>query len=187
VISIFVTPNREIMEWFKDYKVIVTVFFVVLYVISRFFATRIIKRRARKNQFEEKRTLYLLKLFHSINLLIITVLIVLTWDINLRILRDYLLGFLTIVGVAVFASWSILSNLTSSVILFFYYTYKVGSIIRIVDGTNSITGRILEITLFYIKLQTKDRNIISYPNNLAIQRPIIELKDWDSETGIPIR
>lgn len=175
------------MEWLKDYKVIATLVFILLYIISRFITRRVIRRRARINAFEEKRTIYLLKFFNTINLVIVIILIVLTWDIDLAILQDYLLGFLTIVGVAIFASWSILSNLTASVILFFYYTYKVGSIIRIVDGTNSVTGRILEITLFYIKLQTKDGNIISYPNNLAIQRPVIELSDWDSESQIPMR
>ena len=175
------------MEWLKDYKVIATLVFILLYIISRFVTSRIIRRRARINDFEEKRTLYLLKFFHTINLVIVLILIVLTWDIDLAILQDYLLGFLTIVGVAIFASWSILSNLTASVILFFYYTYKVGAIIRIVDGANSVTGIILEITLFYIKLQTKDGNLISYPNNLAIQRPVIELKDWDSEEQIPMR
>ena len=175
------------MEWLKDYKIVATATFILIYIIARFITRRIIRRRARKNQFEEKRTIYVLKFFDSINFIIISILIILTWDIDFAILKDYLLGFLTIVGVAIFASWSILSNLTSSVILFFYYTYKVGSIIRIVDGTNSVTGRILEITLFYIKLQTKDNNTISYPNNLAIQKPIIELRDWDEESQIPLR
>jgi len=120
-----------------------------------------------------------------VNFVVILVFILITWDINFQVLRQYFLGFLTVVGVAIFASWSILSNLTASVILFFYYTYKVGAIIRIVDGSNSVTGRILEVTLFYIKLETKNKNIVSYPNNQAIQKPIIELSDWDSEDPMP--
>lgn len=173
------------MEWFNDYKVIISLGLVVLYIISRFITRRVIRRRARKNAFEEKRTIYLFRLFNSINLVIVTIIIIITWDIDFDIIGDFFLGFLTIVGVAVFASWSILSNLTASVILFFYYTYKVGHIIRIIDGANSVTGRVMEINLFYIQLQTKNGSIVSYPNNLAIQKPILELKDWESEVEIP--
>jgi len=175
----------KIIESIPYHRVIITVVLLLIYLISRFVTRRIVRKRALKNRFEESRTIYVVRFFHTINFLVVLIFILITWDINFQVLRQYFLGFLTVVGVAVFASWSILSNLTAAVILFFYYTYKVGSIIRIVDGNNSVTGRIIEVTLFYIKLETRNKNMVSYPNNQAIQKPIIELRDWDSEDPMP--
>lgn len=175
--------ESEILHFLRDYKVLVTVGFLLLYLISRYITRRVVRRRALKSSFEENRTIYVVRFFHTVNFVVIFIFILITWDINFQILRQYFLGFLTVLGVAIFASWSILSNITASVILFFYYTYKVGAIIRIVDGTNTVTGRILEVTLFYIKLETKNKNIVSYPNNQALQKPIIELSDWESENN----
>jgi small-conductance mechanosensitive channel len=80
-----------------------------------------------------------------------------------------------IVGVGLFASWSILSNLTCSVILMFSFPYKIGDRIRIVDGDNSIEGRVIDMTMFSIQLENDANDIVSYPNNLALQKPVIKI------------
>jgi MscS family membrane protein len=73
-----------------------------------------------------------------INLIFIT-LIAIVWEISFRGLSVYFASFFTIVGVAFFASWSILSNVTAYAILFFYFPFfKIGSKIKIIDGDNSV-------------------------------------------------
>lgn len=80
-----------------------------------------------------------------------------------------------IIGVAMFAQWSILSNITASVIIFFNFPARVGDTIKIIDGDNSIEGTIKEITLFQVELKDSDGNLIIYPNNLLLQKPIVKI------------
>jgi small-conductance mechanosensitive channel len=43
------------------------------------------------------------------------------------------------------------------------------------DGDNSVEGVIIDITLFAMLIQLADENVVSYPNNLAIQKAIVNL------------
>jgi MscS family membrane protein len=76
------------------------------------------------------------------------------------------------VGVGLFANWSMLSNITASIIIFFFYPYKVGESIKIIDGENSVEGTVMDITLFNIEIKTAEGRTVTYPNNLAIQKPM---------------
>jgi hypothetical protein len=58
-------------------------------------------------------------------------------------------------GVAMFAQWSILSNITSGIILFFF-PFKIGDVIRIHDKDFPIEAEIEDIRAFHVALKTKD-------------------------------
>ncbi|HCA76603.1 MAG TPA: mechanosensitive ion channel protein MscS, partial [Alteromonas sp.] len=75
--------------------------------------------------------------------------------------------------VALFASWSLLSNITSYFVLLFQNSYTKGNFIRIIDGDNYMEGYIADINLFTTRLITKDDEEIAYPNNLVLTRPVI--------------
>ncbi|MFT6133806.1 MAG: small-conductance mechanosensitive channel [Cyclobacteriaceae bacterium] len=107
----------------------------------------------------------------SLALVLITV-IGAIWEISFQGLSFYFASIFTIVGVALFANWSILSNLTASVIIFFFLPYKVGDTIKVVDGESSVTGIIRDIGLFQIVILTDDKRQVAYFNNLFLQKPI---------------
>ena len=75
-------------------------------------------------------------------------------------------------GVASFAQWSILSNITAGIIIFFSYPFKIGDKIKIHDKDFPIEGEIDDIKAFYIVLRTIDGEMITYPNNLLMQKGI---------------
>ncbi|AQQ67771.1 hypothetical protein Mag101_09055 [Microbulbifer agarilyticus] len=79
---------------------------------------------------------------------------------------------LAFLGVALFAQWSLLSNATASIIVFFFFPCKVGNWVEIVDGDNTIIGKIKEITLFHIILLDKNSALVTYPNSLIFQKAI---------------
>jgi small-conductance mechanosensitive channel len=79
---------------------------------------------------------------------------------------------IAVLGVALFAQWSILSNVTASVIVFFFFPYRVGDYIRILDGDNGIEGVVREITLFHVILDGPGREIATYPNALVFQKAV---------------
>lgn len=78
---------------------------------------------------------------------------------------------LAIFGIALVAQWSILSNITASIFVFFFFPYRVGNYVRIVDGDNSVEGVIKEITLFHVILQDGEV-VVTYPNSLVFQKAV---------------
>jgi small-conductance mechanosensitive channel len=88
---------------------------------------------------------------------------------------------LTVVGVALFAQWSILSNITSGIILLFSFPFKIGDYIRIHDKDFPIEAEIDDIRAFHTLLKTRDGEIITYPNTLLLQKGISIIKNTDFE------
>ena len=84
---------------------------------------------------------------------------------------------LTALGIAFFAQWSLLSNVTSSVLLFFNHPVKLGDNIKIMDKDFPFEGEVTELTYFFVHLKTKSGEIITVPNSLLIEKPIAILKD----------
>ncbi len=89
--------------------------------------------------------------------------------------RDVTLVFSSIfavLGIGLFAIWSILSNITSGIIMFFSFPYKVGDKIKIHDKDDPIIGIIEDIRAFQIHIKDDYGNLITYPNNLILQKAV---------------
>ncbi len=153
-------------------KVSLTILVILLFLAGRALAVRIIVRHARTHDIDRSRTRYTVKVYNFVSVLISCTILAIVWDVKFQHLSVFFASFLTVAGVALFAAWSILSNITASVILFFYHPMRIGERIRIMDGDNSVTGRIKDVTLFSILIETDEDRHILYPNNLAIQKPI---------------
>jgi small-conductance mechanosensitive channel len=87
----------------------------------------------------------------------------------------FLSSVFAVVGVALFAQWSILSNITASMVIFFGFPYRVGDQIKITDADFDLSGTVEEISLFHVLIRTDTGNIITYPNSLILQKPVIKL------------
>ncbi|GAA4242888.1 MULTISPECIES: mechanosensitive ion channel domain-containing protein [Winogradskyella] len=93
--------------------------------------------------------------------------------------RDITLVFssvFAVIGVALFAIWSILSNITSGVIMFFSFPYKVGDKIKIHDKDYPLEAIIEDIRAFQIHLREDNGDLVTYPNNLILQKAVTLLQ-----------
>jgi len=77
-----------------------------------------------------------------------------------------------ILGIALFAIWSILSNVTAGIILFFSFPYKVGDKIKIHDKDFPIEAVIEDIRAFQLLLRLDNDDLVTYPNNLILQKAV---------------
>ncbi|MCD2259664.1 mechanosensitive ion channel domain-containing protein [Psychroserpens luteolus] len=77
-----------------------------------------------------------------------------------------------VIGIGLFAIWSILSNVTSGIIMFFSFPYKIGDKIKIHDKDYEIEAIIEDIRSFQIHLRKDNGNLVTYPNNLLLQKAI---------------
>lgn len=82
-----------------------------------------------------------------------------------------------VVGVALFAQWSILSNVTASLIIFFGFPYRVGDWIKVVDKDEEILGQIHEISSFHVIITRVTGDMVTYPNSMMLQKGVIRYRD----------
>ena len=85
----------------------------------------------------------------------------------------FVTSILTVIGVAFFAQWSILSNITAGIIVFFSSPFRIGDTIKILDKDYPIEAKIIDIKSFYTLLKTEEGEQISLPNNLLLQKGIV--------------
>ncbi|MFT7029053.1 MAG: small-conductance mechanosensitive channel [Marinoscillum sp.] len=135
-----------------------------------------IRRYGRRNEISLARVVYTTKYFRFILFTLFLVFLGFTWDISFEGLSVYFISFFTVAGIGLFAAWSILSNITAAIILFFYFPYKIGDYIKIMDGDNTVEGMIFDLNMFSIILKNEEGQKITYPNNVALQKAIVLIK-----------
>lgn len=81
-----------------------------------------------------------------------------------------------VIGIGLFAIWSILSNITSGVIMFFSFPYKVGDKIKIHDKDHPMEAIIEDIRAFQLHLREDNGDLVTYPNNLMLQKAVTLVK-----------
>jgi small-conductance mechanosensitive channel len=165
----------SLLNWFLKYEInilLTSIIIVVYFIFRRIVNPKIeeyIDRDHLKNE-TLKSALFSVSIF---SWLVTIALILFIWGFNFKSLLALSTGLLAVTGVALFANWSILSNVTAFFILLVHKSYKRGNFIRVIDVDNYIEGYISEISLFNTKLITVDRETIVFPNNFLIARPII--------------
>lgn len=148
---------------------------IISFLISRasdYFITKF----GEKKKILPKRIYYVSKFLHVLLIFILLMVLAIVWNVQLGGVMVFASSIFAVIGVALFAQWSILSNLTSSIIIFFTFPSRIGDDIKVIDGDNSIVGEIIDITLFQIVILDKEGNTVLYPNNLFIQKPIMKVK-----------
>lgn len=157
-------------------QLIITGGLILFYWITSRISSNLIRRYGRRNEISLPRVVYTTKYFRFILFTIFLIFLGLTWDISFEGLSVYFISFFTVAGIGLFAAWSILSNITAAIILFFYFPYKIGDHIRIMDGDNTVEGMIFDLNMFSIILKNEEGQKITYPNNVALQKAIVLIK-----------
>ncbi len=156
-----------------------TFFVFIIVILLRFITHKTIKRVGGVSNFVEARTLLIVKYASILYTFLGISVLALIWGVNYKDIALLFSSVFAIVGVALFAQWSIISNITSGVILFFSFPFKIGDKIKIFDkdilddkieeNNNFI---IEDIRAFHIHLRHKNGKLITYPNNLMLQKAV---------------
>lgn len=94
------------------------------------------------------------------------------WGVDQSELVVFISSFLAVLGIALFAQWSMLSNITSGIIIFFSHPVKLDDTICILDKDYQIEGRVSDIGLFFVIIKTKDGERVTVPSNVFVQKMI---------------
>lgn len=152
---------------------IATIVALVIFMILRYLVNTIIDNIGKTSEFAESRTQLVKKYIDYFIYMLALLVIISIWGIKPEQIFLFISSVLTVIGVAFFAQWSILSNITAGIILFFSSPFKIGNVIKIMDKDYPIEAKIIDIRSFYTLLKTAQGEEITFPNNLLLQKGVV--------------
>lgn len=157
------------------YQIIATAVVLLLIPLSKLAVRKITRKYGELAGITKARirqTRYVISVIINITFIFIVAVI---WGVKPQNLMLWLSSAFVFVGVALFAQWSMLSNITAGIIMFFSAPYHAGNIITIMDKDMPITATIEIIGTFYTRIRTDDDQLVVIPNNLFLQK-IVSVK-----------
>lgn len=162
-------------------QLIQTAIHIALFFILRWILIALVKRFARKSERVEHRTGLIVKYIGFTTIFLIVLGLILIWGVDVRNIGVVLSSVFAVIGIGLFAQWSILCNITSGIIMFFTFPYKIGDYIKIHDKEFPYEGVIDDIKTFHIIIKTATNEIITYPNSLMLQKGVTVIKPDEIE------
>lgn len=160
------------IDFLNNFKFIGSIIVVVVSILLRILASKSLRNIRVKFGFQKARVIIVSKIITILIYCFAIVIIAFIWGVDKNQLIVYISSFLTILGIAFFAQWSLLSNITAGLILYINYPVKIGDIITIMEKDNDIKGEIKDIGAFFITLETADKDLITIPNASFLQKNI---------------
>lgn len=163
-------------------SLVVLILLTLIFIISKF----LINKLGKKNGINVQRS-NLISRYVGFTLLLIGLLIEsFVFGANLGEIGVVFSSVFAVIGIALFAIWSILSNITSGVIMFFSFPYKVGDKIKIHDKDFPIEAIIEDIRAFHLHLRLDNNDLVTYPNNLILQKAVTLIEKDAIDTFEPL-
>lgn len=159
---------------FADWKtdlIAIGIVLIILFVI-RLISLAVVTKLGRKSGINEAR-ITLIRRYITFAIVIISLIVVaFIFGADFKQMGIIFSSIFAVVGIGLFAIWSILSNVTSGIIMFFSFPYKVGDKIMIHDKDFPIEAIIEDIRGFHLHLRTDSGDLITYPNNMMLQKAV---------------
>lgn len=150
---------------------ILTAALVGYYYLNRFI-DHWVERHGRQRQVAVSRIFYLQKALQLITFIVLLIIIGFVLGFGYSELTFALSSAVTVLGIALFAQWSVLSNLTASVLIFFFFPYRPGDRVKVLEP-DCPEGILEEITLFHLHVRTDDGYQLTIPNSLVFQKAVL--------------
>lgn len=165
------SPNQFLVS--HQNEIWMTILIGLLFFLLRFLLLKTIRKIGSRSAISLGRTKLISRYLSFSLVLLAGISLFFVWGVNIREVGFVFSSIFAVLGVALFATWSILSNLTSGIILFFYFPYKIGDRIRIQDKDFPDEALILDIQAFNINLLKDNGELLTYPNNLLLQKGVV--------------
>ena len=157
------------------FQIILSAIAIVLLPIIKVIVKKLVTKYGRFIQINEIRIGQVRRVLSIMLNIIFIFSLAMIWGVEPKNLLLSLSSVLAFIGVALFAQWSVLSNVTAGLIMFFTAPFRIGDRINIIDKDMPITATIESIHTFYTHIRTDENELIVIPNNLFLQK-IISIK-----------
>lgn len=153
-------------------KVIGTAIVVVVLIMANILTKRWIKSLLKKFNFSLQRRRITIKMINLLLGIIAIVFIAGIWGVNQSDMVVFISSVMAILGIAFVAQWSILSNITAGILLFFNHPLKIGDYIKIIEKDFIIEGTIDDISYFFVHIETETKEKITLSNSQILQKTL---------------
>ncbi|MDG5493162.1 mechanosensitive ion channel family protein [Psychroserpens sp. SPM9] len=158
-------------ETYQSELIITGIVILVLFII-RLISHTVVRKIGKKSEINDAR-IKLINRYISVTFFIIALIIeAFVFGAELKDMTFIFSSVFAVIGIALFATWSILSNVTSGIIMFFSFPYKVGDKVQIHDKDFPIEAIIEDIRAFQLHLRLDNGDLVTYPNNLILQKAV---------------
>jgi small-conductance mechanosensitive channel len=153
-------------------KIIETIVVLIGYVGTHFLINIFINNTLKNAHLQRIRRKMIIRAVHLFCFITLIILLAAVWGLEQSEIALFVGTILTTLGIAFFAQWSLLSNVTSSLLLFFNHPIKIGDKIKVLDKDYPFEGKVSDLTYFFVHLKTENGEIITIPNSLLLQKSI---------------
>lgn len=153
-------------------QILETLLVVLVVLITRRILGSVLKKIYQNLHLQDRRFRLVNKIKDIILYLIALVFVLMIWSVGQHEIFLFVSSFLTILGITLFAQWSLLSNITAGIILFVNHPAKVGDRIQVLDKEFDVSGEISDIGLFFISITTDEGAETTIPNSLIFQKMV---------------
>ena len=153
-------------------RIIETGIILVALILFRFIAKLSLRKVKNTYGFQKDRLKFTFKLLTSLFYIAGLLVILIIWGVSKGQLMLYFSSIIAVIGIALFAQWSMLSNITASILLFLNHPAKIGDTIMILDKEYPLTGKIKDVGAFFLTFETESNEIVTIPNGLLFQKMV---------------
>ena len=122
-------------------------------LVLRYLFERGLRKLAVKQKVGELGIAFALRSLNSVMFIAYVLLVLGVFGLDFSDVEVLLSSVFAVVGVAFFAQWSILSNITASSIIFFSFPYRVGGWVQVIEKVIDVIGLIEDISLFHVLIR----------------------------------
>ena len=167
------------METYKI-QIIETIVVIVGYFTAYYTTKVFINNSLKQTHLQRGRRKMIIKAVHLVSFLAASIFLSAIWGLKQNEIAVFVGTLLTALGIAFFAQWSLLSNITSSLLLFFNHPVKIGDTLKVLDKEYPFEGEVTDLTYFFVHLKSANGEIITIPNSLLLQKSVSVLEKIDT-------
>lgn len=146
-------------------QIIETLIILGCYIILYLIFKTVINNFLKKTRLERSRRKMAIKSFQLFTTMAAIILLTGVWGFKQNEIALFASTILTALGIAFFAQWSLLSNITSSILIFFNHPVKLGDYVKVLHKDYHYEGEVTEMNYFFVHIKTDDNEIITIPNS----------------------
>ncbi|MFN4811137.1 MAG: mechanosensitive ion channel domain-containing protein [Bacteroidota bacterium] len=155
-----------------EIKILESALVLLFYVIVIFITKNVINNALKNAQLQRARRKMIIKAVQLLSTIAFMIILAGVWGLEQDEIAVFATSVITALGIAFFAQWSLLANITSSIILFFNHPLKIGDKIKILDRDYPFEGEITELTYFYVHLRSDAGELLTVPNAIFLQKSV---------------
>lgn len=157
-----------------DYQleIFLTIAIIIVLILVKFLIEKLIRKFSIIKSIDINRRKVILHLISLLVYIFAAVIMAAIWGVEFKQLIIFMSSIIAILGVGFIAQWSILSNLTASVILFFNHPMRIGDRIRVIEKDYNFVGEVKDISGFFVFMTTDHGENITLPTSFVLQRGI---------------